>query len=616
MYYRKYFRILSLFRKPNQYFDTMKLDNNNSFVNSVLWFSLFYGVMLLFASFLSSPFIWGVRLVEFISIPASILLFTFIIASFIPAVRRVIISAVDISVRSIQVQPKMVRFGISIFGSVILIFLFWSFRQSLYFLGDGYLLIGSLERVILYSNINIFYKNEPLPGLINLSVDRLLLIFNQDNVALFSIQAVSIMFGLGNIVLAYKIIRKFTIEVSAAVLASICFFSAAISQLYFGYAENYSPVIFFLLLFLFTSIRFLRTKKYFIAIILSYILLFFSHYSMICLFPSFIFLSYIMVKSNRNIEFILSQILGVVVLVILIKITYPQFSIFYERFLNSSNHFLPLTGLDDISFSYTLFSIHHIIDTLNHYLFVFPFLLPLGVLLYIHHWQLKQWPDQTTVFFALTVISTLIFGFMAKSDLGVSRDWDLFSLFLVPAIIAVIIGILKIKQLELQKHIFIIIILTTIAHTGIWIYINSDKEKAFDYFISLPNDFLWSKKSNANAHDDLAGYFEKQQNYKRSLFHYQQFIKSDPTNSRIWQNIAGTYFYVFKDSVKAQKAYEKCLEYGREDWVVFANLGEIYLKQNRYDSALALFDRSLNLNPNNESAKNNKALIIAHMKRR
>jgi len=594
----------------------MVLDKQSSLVKLIVLFSILYGILLVVASIFPSPYFWGIRLIEFISFPAAVLLSIPFIAALIPNVRSIIISAVGSLFRLLHRQTTIVRYTILVVIAGILILKFWLFRQSLFFLGDGYLLIGSLVHVNWFSDIHIFYKNEPLPGLIEVCLDKLTMWFYHKSSAQFSIQLVSILFGIGSVYITFRIMRQFTNDGSAAFFALMCFLSTATSQLYFGYVENYSPVIFFLLIFLFFGIRFIKTKKYFITVVISYVLLFYSHYSMLCLFPAFIFLSYVIVKEKKNVEFILSSILGLILLALLILITYYPRTVFFERFLSSSNHLLPLFNEGTISFSYSLFSYRHILDIVNHYVFVFPFLILCGVFVIIDTYRLKLWKDQAMFFIMLSAVCTIVFGFLVKSDLGLSRDWDLFSLFIVPSILLVIIWILRIEGSMVQKNVFLIILLTTLAHTGTWIYINSDKETSFQYFRSLPNDGLWSKKANANAHSELARFYEQTQNYEASLFEYQTYLKYDPTNSRIWENLGGTYLYVFKDSAHAQKAYEKCVEYGRKSEVVFANLGEIYMKQQRYDSALVMLDRTLELNPDDAAAKNNKSFILTRMKKK
>lgn len=594
----------------------MRLEKKDSLLNLSVGFSVLYGILLLISSLFPSPFLWGVRVVEFVPIHFAVIVILVLSLSFIQPVRSTIISIVDGFVQKVQNQSFSIRFSILVLIVILIGFLFWYFRQSVFFLGDGYLLIGSLVHVNWYSDIHIFYKNEPLPGLIFVSLDKLTLLLNHESSAQFSIQIVSVLFGIGSVCVAFKIFRQFTNDQAAVFFALICFLSAATSQIYFGYVENYSPAIFFLLVFLFAGIRFLTTGDYYVTVVVSYTVLFFSHYSMLSLFPAFIFLSYRMMKEKKIIELLLSIILGVILLAVLISITYYPRTLFFERFLHTSAHFLPLSHDDNISFSYSLLSLRHIADILNHYIFVFPFLIPFGVLLFKRNYHSKLLSEQRIKFMIIVMVCAIVFGFIAKSELGLSRDWDLFSLFLIPSILFIIIAILSIADLVEQKHLFIIIILTTFAHTGSWIYINSDKEKAFEYFKSLPNEELWSKKSNANAHSELARYYEQLQNYDRSLYHYQEYVKYDPTNSRIWENIGGTYFYVLKDSLNAQKAYEKCVEYGRNSWVVFANLGEIYLKQNRLDSALVLMDRSLMVNPNNDDAKKNRSLILERMARK
>ncbi len=596
--------------------DFMIFERKDSFLNLSIGFSVLYGILLLISALFPSPFFWGVRVVEFVPIHFTVIAFLVLSLSFIQPVRSIVISTVDGFVQKVQNQSFPIRYSILALIVVLIGLLFWHFRQSLFFLGDGYLLIGSLVHVNWYSDIHIFYKNEPLPGLIFVSLDKLTLLFNHESSAQFSIQFASILFGIGSVYVAFKIFRQFTNNLSAAFFALACFLSAATSQIYFGYVENYSPPIFFLLVFLFAGIRFLTTGNYYIAVVISYTILFFSHYSMLSLFPAFIVLSLKMVKEKKIVEMLLSIILGLIVLMVLISITYYPRTLFFERFLNTSAHFLPLFNDDNISFSYSLLSLKHIADILNHYIFVFPFLIPFSALLFKRNHHSKLWLDQRIKFIIIAMVCAIVFGFIAKSELGLSRDWDLFSLFLIPAILFIIIAILKTEDVTTQKNIFIIIILTTFAHTGTWIFINSNKEKAFEYFKSLPNEELWSKKSNANAHSELARYYEQLQNYDRSLFHYQEYVKYDPTNSRIWENIGGTYFYVLKDTANAKKAYEKCVEYGRNSWVVFANLGEIYLRQNRLDSALELVNHSLMLNPNNDDAKKNRSLILERMARK
>jgi tetratricopeptide (TPR) repeat protein len=202
------------------------------------------------------------------------------------------------------------------------------------------------------------------------------------------------------------------------------------------------------------------------------------------------------------------------------------------------------------------------------------------------------------------------FVLLMKSDLGLSRDWDLYAMYLFPSVVLAVLFVLKSSAAGNVLRNSLIIFSITWIHTSAWISINASREQSLKYFESLPNDFLWSKNAMAHAMDELESYYREKRDANRSLYYALKYLKYDPDNVRIVENIGIIYMYAFNDISNARIWFQKAAALNSTRWLVYSNLASISMKQQDYQDAIPLLEKSIALNPKSIEPRLDLAYIL------
>jgi Tfp pilus assembly protein PilF len=244
-------------------------------------------------------------------------------------------------------------------------------------------------------------------------------------------------------------------------------------------------------------------------------------------------------------------------------------------------------------------------------LFVFPFMILL-IPQAVRAIRFRElFGKDFNLFLFLCAVGTFSFVLCMKSDLGLSRDWDLYALFLYPSLIITVLFVLKTSAADCIMRNSFMILAITLIHTIAWISINASQGLSLNYFATLPNDVLWSQNDMARAMDELESYYTMKRDPNKALEYGLRSLHYNPYNVRILENVGIVYWYAFKDTNNAQIWLEKAVSANSKKWLIYSNLASIRLKQQDYQSAMPLLEKSIRLNPLSIEPKLNMAYLLS-----
>ncbi len=491
--------------------------------------------------------------------------------------------------------------------------LLWSFGQRTYFLGDGYLLIRNLPLIGSPIQVFGFYRNSPLTGLVFYVSSQIIYSFTAVQFALITYQAVSILCGLITVFLLNRIAKIIFATTPLRFLFVAGIMSTAVSQMFFAYAENYAVSIVFLLLFIYAALRYLTEDKHLMRLTVAFIALVLSHFGMLLGAPAFLFLLMKEFRSKKYKSIVLNGTVIAIVGLFLFFGVYDRYPELNQHVFNEKSHFLIRSFPGTSDFNYSFLSSYQLLDIFNLMIGIFPSLflfLPAIVLSTDHRSVVKE---RISVFMGLLAAGTFLFVLTMKSDLGVSRDWDLFSLYLYPTILLGIMLLLRTAPPERASKLGIVIAMSMFVHTALWITVNNSEERGLRYFESLPNEQLWSRSAISHTMDELGSYYQTKGDYGKTLEYNLKYLQYNPSNVRMMENVGSIYFYIMSDDAHATTWYEQAIAADSKDWQVYNNLGEIHLKKREYDRALPLLRTSESLNPRSVQPKLNIAFVLGEV---
>lgn len=529
----------------------------------------------------------------------------------VPSFRRILLYVFETGISKYQKKTSAYKWSFRILGVLLLSACFWSLHQKLFFLGDGYLLLRNLPLINSPVEVFGFYKNEPLSGFVVYAIATFFKSLKVNDYPLAAYQSMSILSGICSVVLIFKISKYLVTDTVLRILLAVGFFSSVVAQMFFSYVENYSIGIAISSLYIYVSLRFLVDKKSLAFATLAFIFLVFSHYGMILAGVSYAYLVYREFIRRRYTSIAVNLSMVCAAIIFLYFSVYNKYPGLFSYVFMTNNHLLIDQNPGSIEYSYSFFGPYHLIDLSNLILFIFPyaiFLIPFALNRSVYQ---RIFSCDKYVFLCWASIGTFLFVPLMKSDLGLSRDWDLYALFLFPSIILILLAVVKLSTPAQSKQNVTILILVTFIQSMTWVYVNSTKDLSLNYFNTLPNEQLWSKKAIAHTMDELGSYYDKMGNHRESLNYNLKYLQYDSTNIRIIENVASTYYYWFFDLKNAESWYRKAIEYQSKAWEVYNNLAEIGIREHNYLSALELLDKSIQYNPQSPLPKLNKAFILA-----
>lgn len=466
------------------------------------------------------------------------------------------------------------------FFSTIFMFFFWLLRSRTHFLGDGYAVISHLE-----SEQYLRTGFEPLEIFSHLYIYKFLKLFFSPT-AEFVYAGLSVLAG-GVFVFVLFFLTKALSEdkLDRLLIFSMFIFSGA-TELFLGYAENYTLLYVSIFAYLYFSLRYLQGKaKLFLPVFFSLLSIGF-HLSSVSLLPSLAFLFILKNKEEGGIFgikkavpliFILTSVAGIL--------------IYYVWSINPVllEIFVPVFKGQPYAASYTLFSFPHLLDILNQHLLLSSAGIILLLVMILTYKGIIEFKDPIISFLVIVSITQFAYHFLVDPKFGAPRDWDLFSSV---ALGYTLLGVyLFIKFVQSKRYPALIIIFVAFLTALPWFLLNANSEKGINRFKDILDLDL---KRSWSGRYTLADYYHKQKNFVEYKETMAQLNKAFPEDSLLRR--AETY----KELGELDKAIgllKKAIEINPSFYWAYNDLGVIYLKQGKTDQALDEFEKVIRLNP-------------------
>jgi tetratricopeptide (TPR) repeat protein len=511
------------------------------------------------ASFFPKERLWGVNQLAYISsVPRwIIIILAFLIL--VPRVNRVVydvlagvFNLVERSLKRTRTYFKYIPFSLA---SVIL---FWVFRAKTYLLGDGHLRGGE---ILAGTNFSV---TEPLDLYLHALVYRFLKLQPHQTYTLISCLA-----GALFVFLVLRFSRLLGKENQERVLAFMIIASMGSLQLFFGYIESYSLVYVGMLAYLLLSFLYLRRGCNLFFPSLALLISISLHLSAAYLLPSLVYLHLAHSRGGEK-QFSFKRILNVGLILLLVGGGFAILSIKNPNPTSVTSYLIPLAGGENDP--YSLFSFAHLVDMVNEQFLLSPVGIILWTMVFFFAGKIN-FKDPVVSFLVIAAAFSFAFAFLMDPKLGYARDWDLFSSTgLSYTILGIYLGFKYFRQAEIKKLKYVILALTSTAlfSTLPWIYVNAQEDKAVERFKALLEVDV---ERSGYGHEILA------------------------------------YYYRDKELLNDERdQWEKALS-AKENERYVTNLGMSYLKLRRYQEALGMFNKAIEMNPN--FAKNYYNLGIA-----
>ncbi|HEV8538356.1 MAG TPA: hypothetical protein VGR15_05460 [Bacteroidota bacterium] len=500
-------------------------------------------------------------------------------------------------------------------GLVLLTSLFWFFREKTFFLGDGYLVQRTLSEMHSVNEISsTSFLDSPLVGALAWNCFQAALALGIGQPGTVTFQLMSICFGSGAIIILYALSRILSRDFVERILIWIFFVAGGQCQLFFGYVEKYTPVFFAYLLFIVLAMLYLRDRIRLIVPAIAFSYLFLSHFGMILMFPVMLFLLWHEFRKGL----VLSSIVSLVSLVsiagaILWAFGY-DFPTFVGAFTRNGGHLLPLAPSSAETQAYSLFSPQHLYEVLNLLLLVSPFaVLLIGAAVGINFRKVFSLAPEA-VFIAITALCGVGFVALINPDLGLSRDWDIYSIFAFGIILLGVWSFIRgVGSPRLRRRVLIMAAMITLLQSGTIIAVNTDEQRSLQRFELLPDGEVWGKVGMKYSYEELAIFFRDRGDDRKSISYYEKYYTFDSTNKRILANL-GDGYRVLGEEARMAYFYEKAIMHGTQVPGAFYNVGAYYAKQGGFDRAYPLMKRSFELDPTDPSVAYGLGVILMNAK--
>ena len=389
------------------------------------------GTLLLVAvaSFLPGVRLWGLNHLAFYPVPVRIVAIAAVGLCMLPAVGGAVFSVFLRVFTCLQINRRLRTSAVALISAAS-IGVFWGLRSSTLLLGDARLVSNNFEHAfqpgyeVVVRSPRIIMLHEPISKgtslLYHFAVRAWLQVFGASPVD--GIRFLNCLLGGLFIFILLRRVLKQDVPGLLAIWAPAMVLASGAMVLYFGYVENYTPLIFFGSMYVMKALDSIGPgrRRMLPAVTLFLALSVFMHVQGILLIPSFVLL--LIWHSGGW----LRKRLGVVsaALVLLIAIA----AVAVAAYTPLGTHILPLLADQE---TYGLLSPSHLADMANELFLILPLILVVAALaLEAPGRPSGRAPEEQASmhFIRLILVPCLIFLFCFRPDLGMARDWDLFSI--------------------------------------------------------------------------------------------------------------------------------------------------------------------------------------------
>ncbi len=567
-------------------------------------------VLDLWAAFMPTGGNWGFHSLAFYGLEVRLIVPLLMLMLIIPAVQEFFIRRVRSVIEWFYSQSRPSRVVLIIAVLVGFVLLFWFFRVKTFFLGDGYLNLRFFLKGVTVGMAYLFQR-EPLAGFVASQLYHFFVSFGSSAPAEEAYRWMSILSGIGFVLVAWALIRYLSVNRVERILLLVLLLASGASQLFFGYVENYSLAYTGILLFLFFGFAYAQGKISIVWPIAMFGIILTLHFGTLVFLPVLILLISLAVRRKQAIKLVASLIVMSIVCAVLLLICGYTPELLQSVFEKTGGHLMSWSGSITRAQAYTVFTWNHFVDIVNFLILSYPAAVILFIVVLVLFWK-KPKPIGIEVWFLLlTALCGLAFIFALNCELGMSRDWDI----LVPISVGVPIAAVTLwttiaEDKDIRQRVLVIVGILLLLHSGVFIGVNADEQRAMARFQVLQDENYWSKNAQLNAYDELAFYHAEHHEYHQAVQYYTRYVTLDSTNKLSWKNLAWMHLAV-RDTNRAIEVYQTMIRLGMKDSDMLTNFGMLLARQRQFSEGLAILKRAEELAPTSPQIKCNIGVVIA-----
>jgi hypothetical protein len=589
---------------------------------------LFLGIILLYgiSSFFPDTFLWGVNHLAFFSpIIRVIILFSASLVGFI-LMHHKSQSLINHKIRYSS-YPKNIRIMILLVIGVCGTFIFYHLRIRTDMYGDTLTLLSLLaEKKYSLRDLFSFGDNEPLTRLIH---QFLASTFGIEQKSMF--QIVSAVSGGLFLVLIIPFIASRRNTKSWKLFALIILVFAGANQLFFGHVEDYTLIYLAIICFFILAWNLFDGKEVLGWMMLVFLLGTRLHIEMVLLLPALIYAGGVWLERKQgNVNRWLHPRRVLILILVSIICAIFLYIFYFDAYRYSTGDqkeimakiFLPMINPLPAPHAYSLLSLNHLSDFLQHLFFVAsPALISMVIVIVIGYKKIN-WAEPRVVFSTIALFYFTIFNITVNPMLSMPRDWDMLSpiaVVLAFTALAISNSIFNESKITIRfSKIIGITCLTAIFSSTIFI-INADEQSTA---LRLEGVGKWVFKSYYNGSSYIINMGEKMFGYPATQIEHRErtinellpyAMKPDLNISMLYYKLAALYYqqHLFDMS---EKRCSDALEYDKQNASALKTIGLSQIQRKRFDEAINLFS-FYNRNINNPVIQDPQGISLEKMSR-
>jgi len=574
-----------------------------------------YSILLVFfafliaASFLPHARLWGINHLAFYPMPVRLAALALIGAFLLPGAGRAVLRWLETLAAVITGRRRIV---LAVLLSLVSLVLFIAFSSSTQLLGDGLYTANNIERGAKVDSGTFaeVMKNPYLvyPGteMLNLSVSR----FAARVLHVPPLASVRILNALLGALLVFLVIRGYRSSTSVSRGTQMAFVALVLLsggiQMFFGYIEAYTPLMFFTGLYALAAYRTLTQGAGLRGPVACALAAFVMHSLGLILIPSLILLVLWDRSRRQTTARLLVQMLVLAAATIAIPWVIVQTT-------DARRFILPQMSADHAC---AVWSAAHLADIANEILLMFPGIVVLGgVAIMAGVRKLQSRPDGRDLFsilgsreflsspffpelmFALLLlIPSALFVLFFRPELGMARDWDLFAITAIGpfAVWFAVLGRLqtfgafrRIMEIALPP-----VLVMTAVLTAAWVGINAHAARSVSRFEST---LAYDHTRAGYSYESLAAFYKEKKDVAAEIRALEKAVEASP-NPRYLFALGLGYFEV-GEREKAVSALERCLKMRPKYDNARQSLAQMLYSMRRYDDLVPLCRGGARLSP-------------------
>ena len=573
-----------------------------------LLLSMFFAFVVV-ASFLPNARLWGINHLAFYPLSLRLAAFLVMFVFLLPRVSRAAYRWFDTAETVLTGRRRRVL--AAAFALVALV-LFIAFSSATELLGDGLYTANNIERGVTVDTetfVNVIKNPYPVyPGteMANLTLSR----FAARVLHVPPLESVRILNALLGALLVFIVVIGSLPSGSEergtrGALVSLVLLSGGI-QMFFGYIEAYTPLIFFAGLYLLAAHRTLTRGAGLRGPVAFGLAAMAMHVLGLILIPSLcVLVLWVAFRREASVKFLVRALIVAVATVAIPWVVVQT--------TDAGRFILPLASAGH---SYAVWSAAHLADIANEMLLMFPGIVVLGgVAVMMGVRDLRSRPGgggllsilgsknflssaffPKLMFAAFLFIPSALFVLFFKPELGMARDWDLFTITAVGpcALLLAFWGRLQPGDVArgLAERVVPPVLVMTVILTAAWVGINAHPSRSAARFESI---LSYDRTSAGYGYEALASLYKENKDAASEIRALEKAVEASP-NPRYLFTLGLRYFHVGEKD-KAVSALERCLRMRPNHDRARQSLAQMLFFMQRYDDLLKLCRDGARLSP-------------------